>query len=204
MGKLTGVIVIFLFAINLYPQEIGISPVKLWTNNREIENPIGYGIHAFLPMGKFGVKFEYMAAKNERSYYGFVSGGFIISPEDFIQESITSKSSYRAFEFSAHIPRLFEFYQIYLNIGAGMTFDKFTRNKTGLSSGKEYSISENKFGVFYAISLSRYDIFGLPLKMEILFKHKGLAAGNYATDSDQPFVEAMDIKELQLNFAYMF
>lgn len=204
MKKLIFVIVSFFFVVDNYSQEIGISPTKLWTNNYEIENPVGFSIYYFQPIGRLGVKLEYVSAKNERSYYGFLNGGFLLRPEDYIQDSISSKSSFRAYEFSLQIPKLFGVFQNYLNIGAGISFDKFTRDKIGLSSGKKYSSYENKFGVFYSISLSRQDIFGLPIKLEILFKHKGLMEGNYATDSEQPFVSAIEVKELQFNFAYVF
>lgn len=204
MKKLIFVIVYFFFVIDNYSQEIGISPTKLWTNNYEIENPVGFSIFFFQPIGRLGLKIEYVSAKNERSYYGFLNGGFLLRPEDYIQDYISSKSFFRAYEFSLQIPKLFGVSQNYLNIGGGISFDKLTRDKIGLSSGKKYRSYENKFGVFYSVSLSRQDIFGLPIKLEILFKHKGLMEGNYATDTEQPFVSAIEVKELQFNFAYVF
>ena len=204
MKKLIFVVISFFFVTFNHAQEIGISPTKLWTNNYEIENPFGFSVYYFQPIGRLGVKLEYVSAKNERSYYGFLNGGFLLRPEDYIQDSISSKSSFRAIEFSIQIPKIFGAFHNYLNIGAGITFDKFTRDKFGLSSGKKYSTYENKFGVFYLVSVSRQDIFGLPIKFEILFKHKGLMEGNYATDSEQPFVSAIEVKELQFNFAYVF
>ena len=194
----------FAIVANIYSQEIGIAPTKIWTDNKEIQNPIGFSIYFFQPVGKFGVKFEYVYAKNSRSYYGFLNGGFLLRPEDYIQDSISSNSTFRAIEFSLHLPKLFEIYQNYLNIGAGITFDKLNREKVGLISGKKFNTDENKFGIFYSVSISRQNIFELPIKLEILFKHKALASGSYATDTEQPFVEAMDVKELQFNFAYVF
>jgi hypothetical protein len=193
-----------IFVINSNAQEIGISPTKIWTDNKEIENPLGFSIYFFQPIGKFGVKFEYVSAKNSRSYYGFLNGGFLLRPEDYIQDSISSNSTFRAIEFSLHLPKLLELFQNNLNIGAGITFDKFTREKVGLNSGKKFETNENKFGIFYSVSISRQNIFELPIKLEILFKHKALASGSFATDTEQPFVDAMDVKELQFNFAYVF
>lgn len=204
MKKLLFVIITFAYVSFICAQEIGVSPTKLWTNNYEIENPFGFSMYYFQPIGGLGIKLEYVSAKNERSYYGFLNGGFLLRPEDYIQDSISSKSSFRAIEFSLQIPKIFGAFQNYLNIGVGITFDKFTRDKYGLSSGKKFSNSENKFGVFYLVSISRQDIFGLPIKFEILFKHKGLMEGNYATDSEQPFVSAIEVKELQFNIAYLF
>ncbi len=196
--------IVFIFFVNGYSQEIGIAPTKIWTDNREIENPIGFSIYFFQPIGKLGVKIEYVAAKNSRSYYGFLNGGFLLRQEDYIQDSISSNSTFRAIEFSLHLPKLLEFFQNYLDIGAGITFDKFTRDKLGLNTGKKFETNENKFGIFYCVSISRENIFELPIKLEVLFKHKALTSGSFATDIEQPFVEAIDVKELQLNFAYVF
>ena len=198
------VIILFSLSLNLNAQEIGIAPVKLWTDNYEIENPLGISIYYLQPIGKLALKLEYILAKNERNYFGLLNGGFLISPQDFIQDNILSKSTFRAFEISCQVPGLFEVLQNDFSIGAGISFDKFTKNKIGLNTGKEYTFSEDKYGMFYLVSLSRKNIFGLPIKLEILFKHKGLKGGNFATDSDQPFVSATDIKELQLNIAYVF
>jgi hypothetical protein len=189
---------------NANSQEIGLAPVKIWTDNKEIENPIGFGIYFFQPISVVGIKLEYVRAKNTRNYYGLVYGGFLLRPEDSIQDSILSNSSFRAIELSLIFPKLFEVFGNQVNIGTGVTFDKFNREKSGLTTGKKFETYENKFGVFYSVSISRRHIFNLPVKLEILFKHKALSDGNLATDTEQPFAEAIDIKELQLNFAYVF
>jgi hypothetical protein len=204
MKKLLFVITSFIFINNIFSQEVGISPTKLWTDNYEIRNPVGFSVYVMQPVGKLALKLEYVSAKNERNFYGFLNGGFMFRPEDFIRDSISSESSFRAIEFSIQIQRIFDFLDNYFSIGAGVSFDRFTRDKTGLASNKTYSTSEDKFGPFYLISIYRQEIFGLPIKLEILFKHKALAHGNYATDIEQPFASAMDIKELQFNFAYLF
>jgi hypothetical protein len=194
----------FIFFINTNAREIGIAPVKIWTDNKEIQNPIGFSIYYFQPIGKFGIKFEYVYAKNSRSYYGFLNGGFLLRKEDYIEDSISSNSIFRAIEFSLQFPKLFEIFQNHLNIGAGITFDKFTGEKIGLSSGREFNSDEDKFGIFYSVSISREKIFKLPLKVEVLFKHKALSSGSYAADAEQPFVGTIDVKVLQINFAYIF
>lgn len=193
-----------LFFVNSNAQEIGIAPVKIWTDNKEINNPYGFSAYIFQSIDWFGVKIEYVTAKNTRNYYGLLNGGFLTAPEDFLQDSILSKSTFRAIELSVYLTNLFAVFENHLNFGAGISFDKFTRDKAGLTSGKRFEINENKFGIFYAISVSRNNIFNLPLKLELLFKHKGLMSGNYATDTEQPFTGAIEIMELQLNFAYLF
>lgn len=75
----------------------------------------------------------------------------------------------------------------------------------GLNYGKRVAlVKEGKFGYFYGISISRGKIFRLPIKIELLFKHKGLIGEMYVTDTIQPFKGEMDIKELQLNISYVF
>ena len=198
-------IVLFFLVINVYAQEIGISPTKVWTNNYEIENPVGFSVHLSQPIGRIVVKAEYVSSvKNERSYYGFLYCGFIVDPVNQVQEPLTSNSSFSSVEFSLLIPELINVLQNQLNIGAGFSVDKFSRDKIGLSSGRSFKTDENKFGLFYSVSLSRQDVLGLPVKLGILFKHKALMEGNFATDAEQPFTGAMDIKELQFNFTYIF
>ncbi|MBU0472584.1 MAG: hypothetical protein KKF62_00325 [Bacteroidetes bacterium] len=203
-NKIISLLVIFLFTTNIYSQEIGVAPVKVWTNNYEIENPYGFSIYVFQPLGRLGIKFEYLTAQNERNYYGFLNGGFLVKPEDFIKDSITSKSSSRAFEISLIMSKIAELFGNHFNIGAGVTYDKFSRDKIGLSSGKVFRLSESKYGLFYALSISRENILGFPIKLELLFKHKGLKGGIFATDTEQPFTGSMDVKELQVNLAFMF
>ena len=200
--------IVFIFFINSNAQEIGIAPTKIWTNNIEIQNPIGFSIYFFQPIGRLGVKFEYVYAKNSRNYYGYFNGGSRLHTENYIQDSISNNSTFRAIELSLHLPKLIGIFQNYINIGAGITFDKFTREKVGLNSGKMFN-NNNKIGLFYSVSISREKILELPIKLEILFKHKALAGEMIVTNAgqssgEQPFVEAMDVKELQFNLAYMF
>ena len=198
------IFIFFLSGINIYSQEIGISFAKVWTDNDEIQNPVGFSVYAFQPVWYFGVKLEYLSANNERNYYGLLNGGFLINPKDFIQDSIFSKSNIQSIEVSLVLPRIFEVFNNYLNVGAGISLDKFSRDKFGINSGKKYSAYDSKIGIFYSISLSHENIFGLPVKIEVLFKHKGLMSGYYVTDVEKPFADLMDIKELQLNLGYKF
>ena len=162
---------VFIFFINSNAQEIGIAPTKIWTNNIEIQNPIGFSIYFFQPIGRLGVKFEYVYAKNSRNYYGYFNGGSLLHTENYIQDSISNNSTFRAIELSLHLPKLIGIFQNYINIGAGITFDKFTREKVGLNSGKMFN-NNNKIGIFYSVSISREKILELPIKLEILLNIK--------------------------------
>lgn len=202
--KIKYILLLILISTSVYSQEVGLGPAKIWTNNYEIQNPMGYGIFLYQHIGRVALRLEYVSADNERKYFGVLNGGFIAHQEDIIQESIFSSSSFRAVEISLQIPRIYSLIKNDFNAGIGITFDKFNREKTGMTSLKRYETTENKFGFFYSVSLSRNNILGLPIKIELLFKQKWLMRGSYATDIEQPFAAAIDIKELQLNFAYLF
>lgn len=195
---------ILVFVVGINAQEIGIAPAKLWTNNTEIGNPYGVGFYFLQRIGKIALKLEYTTAKNERNYYGLIYGGFLIREEDFIRDNISSKSSLSSTELSIQIPQMVEIYQNYLGMGIGISSDKFTQKKAGLNTGKEFNISENKYGVSVFVSLARERLFGLPLKFTILFKQKNLIGTHYTTDSDQPFEGDISIKELKFNLGYVF
>jgi hypothetical protein len=196
--------VVILLGLNIFAQEIGLSPTKIWTDNYEIENPFGYSVHFFQPIGKYGVMLEVVTARNSRSFYGTMNTGLLVGPDVSKEEQISTSSTFRAIEFSILMRNLIEVLHNQINIGTGASFDRFTRDKSGLTTGKSYSTIENKFGLFYLISLSRQFNMGVPIKLEILFKQKVLMGGTYATDLEQPFTGAMEVKELQFNFTYIF
>ena len=188
-----------------YPQEVGIAPVKLWSNNYELQNPYGFGIYYYQKIWKTGVKLEYITAKNNREYFGYLFSGFFVNPEKIYKENVKSITNYRAIEISVAVPKIFEFKQFSLNLFLGFTFDRFDGERTGLSSGKHISLFyENKTGYILGLSIAKEGLFGLPLKTELLFKQKNLNEHISITDAEQPFGGALDIKELQLNISYIF
>ena len=190
---------------NSKAQELGISLAKLWTDNSEIQNPYGFSITVFQPILKLGLKAEYVSAINKRNYYGFLISGFMIYPSEVYPENVVSKSSYRAFELSLIVPKIIKHKLFVFNLGVGITFDSFKGERQGLHSGKKANLyEEHKMGIFYAISISRDGLLELPIKIELLLKHKSLMGGTYTTDIEQPFGGSVDIKELQFNLSYVF
>lgn len=195
----------FLYGVTVYSQEIGIATSKIWTNNYEMENPTGYCVYYSQPIGKITLKLGYISANNKRNYYGFLVNGFLIGPDYYSKESVTSKSTYSSLELSINTKNLVEIFGTSFNVGIGISSDKFGCSRRGSDSKREIDVDEeNKLSIFYCISISKKDIFGLPVKLEILMSHKGLKNGNYVVDSEQPFVSLNDIKRLQLNLAYVF
>jgi hypothetical protein len=197
--------IVFISLISLTAQEIGVSAVKIWTGNYEIQNPYGFGISIAQPIWKVGLKAEYISAYNERNYHGYVISGFMAYSNELIQEDVVSKSSYRAIELSLIIPKIIRYEQYGFSLSLGVTFDRFKGDRQGLISDKKVTLfEETKIGLFYGLSVSRERLFNLPIKAEIVFKQKGLLNNISVTDIEQPFENAVDIKELQLSISYIF
>ena len=135
-------------AANISAQEIGISPVIIWTHNYEIQNPLGVGGSLSKDIWKMKLKVEYIFAKNERSYDGYMTYGFLMAPSPNSLEHINSTSSFTAYEFSINIPQAV-YAEYCLTFGLGLTFDRFTATRKGLTSGKMVTFEdETKSGPF--------------------------------------------------------
>jgi hypothetical protein len=173
------VFLIFLFlSLNVSAQEIGISLVKIWTQNNEIQDPLGIGVNLSADI------------LNERSYFGYITSGFMQYPSPYIPENVGCTSYFSAYEFSINLPSVVHYEEYGLAIGLGMTFDKFTVTRMGSTSGKTIEFNdETKYGPFFAASISRDHFFWTPLKLELLYKVKSLSNGYYATDVELPFVD---------------
>lgn len=204
MKALFSFFIVILLLSAIPAQEIGIAPTKIWTDNREIQNPFGYSVYYFQKIWKIGLKAEYVAAKNERKYYGLVISGFLQNPDEVRYENVSSSSDFRAIEFSVIVPDLIQFEGFNFNFGGGLSFDKFKGERYGLESGKEATLFEkNKTGVFYSASISRSRLFELPVKIEFLFKGKSLSGRNFTTDIEDPFAGAIGVYELQFNLSLL-
>ena len=120
-------------------QTIGVSPVKIWTHNYEMQNPMGFGVSVSKAIGIVTIKGEYVFAKNERTYNGYLAGGFMTLPPP-PTENVKSRSSFSAYEFSFSIAVLGRRSDFNLDIGFGYSFDSFTTDRTGLTSGQKASL----------------------------------------------------------------
>ena len=204
-AKVIFLIFTILFVSNLYSQEIGIVSSKQWTDNSEIENPAGLGVYLYLPVSKVGVQFEYSTAWNERIVKGNISSGFMNPAQNTIPERIRNNSTQQSLEFGLVIPEILNYNSFAFNIGGGFSVDWFSGERNGLESGiKKQMYSENKLGVFYSLSISRSEIFNLPLELGILFKQKYLYGNVWVTDIYQPFKGDVYVHQLQLTLGYKF
>ncbi|MFH1196333.1 MAG: hypothetical protein V1720_11530 [bacterium] len=198
-------IIVLLISFQLNAQEIGLSGVKTWTNNYEFQNPIGFNINIYQKIWKIGLKLDYTYAVNEREYYGLILYGFFGYDHIPVWENVKSHSFYNAVDLSLIIPDILEVEENFLNAGFGYEWNTFAGYRTGSTSNKRVNLfDESKPGFFYTLSISRYDIFNLSLKAELIWKQKFLTTDICVEDLEQPFEDLEDIIELQLNIAYVF
>jgi hypothetical protein len=185
---------------NAIAQELGIAPVKIWTNNYEIQDPVGVGLSISKTIWRVKFRAEYLYANNERTYSGYISYGFMIYPLPNI-ENVKSTSSLSAYEFSVSFPILFYNSNSCLNLGFGYSFDTYSADRIGLTSWKMVSFGNVlKSGPFFISSID-YSLF-LSLKLEFTYKLKSLSNGPFATDVELPFMNIATVHVLQLIVLY--
>jgi hypothetical protein len=181
-------------------QEIGIAPVKLWTNNYEIQDPMGIGITISTVVWKVRLNAEYVFAQNGRTYSGYLAYGFMAFPMPN-RENVRSTSSLKAYEFSVSFPLLAVKSDFGLHMGLGYSFDTYSADRTGMTSGNKVSFGTvAKSGPFFMSSLEYF--LSTSLRIELGYKVKVLSTDVMATDIELPFAGIVTVHELQLNFAY--
>jgi hypothetical protein len=181
-------------------QVVGVSPVKIWTNNYEIQNPVGIGVSLSKTIGFITWKGEYIYARNERTYSGYLSGGLLVPPLPPI-ENINSTSSFSAYEFSLSLELLSRKSSMDINIGIGFSFDSYSADRVGSTTGIKTSFKSGiKSGPFISFS-NDYHI-GNAVSIGLCYKIKGFLQREMATDIELPFANIKTVCELQLNISY--
>ncbi len=189
-----------LFCASAAAQTIGVAPVKIWTHNYEVRNPMGFGVSISKSIGIVTIKGEYVFAKSERTYNGYLAGGFMTLPLP-PTENVKSTSSFSAYEFSLAIAVLGRRSDFNLDLGFGYSFDSFSADRTGLTSGQKATLDGGtKNGAFISFSAEYFVL--KPMSVELSYRIKSLSRGNMATDIELPFVDLTDVRELQLSVAY--
>jgi hypothetical protein len=189
-----------LIVANGHAQTIGVSPVKIWTHNYEIQNPIGFGVSISKAMGMLTLKGEYIFAKSERTFSGSMTYGFLLPPPPPL-ENIRSASSFSAYELGLSFALLGQRSDFGISIGFGYSFDSFAADRIGLASGKKSSSDGGtKLGPFVSFAAD-YIIFKA-LSLELDYKIKSISRGSMATDVELPFANITDVRELQVCVAY--
>jgi hypothetical protein len=194
------IVLLILILTNAKAQVLGISPVKIWTNNYEIENPIGIGVSVAKTIWFITLKGEYIFARSNRTYSGYMSSGFLVVPMPPI-ENISSTSSYSAYEFSLSFAFLSRKSNVDMNIGFGYSFDSYVADRVGSTTGKKANFESGiKNGPFVSFSGDYYIVNAV--RIGLCYKIKGLSLGSMATDIELPFANIKTVRELQLSLFY--
>ena len=197
-------VVIIIFINSSYTQDIGIHGVKSWTDNYEIENPLGVGFFISLPIKEnlFRINFDYTYLKNTRKYTGRIISGFIPVDQFSEVENIESSSFQNSYNISFLI-RTYSWESNLLFLGLGFNVSRFDGHRKGLSTGIERDLWEsNKHGLLFSLSFVKIDIISSRINMMANIKYKLLGGGNFATDIENTFSDEMEIIEVQLGLSY--
>lgn len=196
---------LILFPAQYKAQELGVIADKIWTDNYEMGNPVGIGFYYMQPIGRFGIRVEYIYAGHSRHYTGQLSYGFMLYPPEYADENIKSEASYSSAAVGLYINKFVTLAGIDFNFGAGISIDKFECKRTATVTGRQSTISpDKKYGYYFAASFSKEYIFKIPLKVELQYRLKAIESSVYTTDIEQPFIGINGVKEVSVAVAYLF
>lgn len=199
-------VLILMFSVCAYGQEIGITGIKFWTDNYELENPPGFGAYGSYPLGnRVNARLEYNYAANKREFFGFVLGGFIgPNPKPASPEMVESTSTMQVIELSL-LFRTVNLNYLYFDLGPLTGISFFSGHRKGLESGEEADLfKEGKWGFGLALVVGAPDIAGVPLGVNLACKLKILRSSSPPTDIESPFSDSINISQLQLGVSYKF
>ena len=202
MKKLRLIFVALIFISNLaFGGSIGLSLSQMWTDNYELENPIGLSAHFTQSlMKKTRLRLEYSLSMNERNYFGVLVGGFL-SPED-PQENVRSRSYVKSFEADL-LYDVISTKRLSLGLGGGVHQTSLSANRKGLETGRETNlVGQNKYGVLAVAYIEIDRLLHLPLSFSIMAKYKSSNTSPVPLDTEAPFTSAIQLKLIQFGLSY--
>jgi hypothetical protein len=196
-------LLIFLYLEASPCQEIGIVASQTWTDNAELQNPVGFGVYLATNPSKpicFRITYEYLS--NRRVYEGFMVGGQL--PTNAVFEQIQSSSHANLWKLNLLAVPL-QYRSTSFAIGAVMSTNFYSGNKKGALTGKSFdSINGQKFGIGYVFQIHIFPLESLPIAIGISASREFLGYSNMATDTDAPFAASMSTTNIQLAAGYSF
>jgi len=200
------IMLLLLFSACAFGQEIGVTGIKFWTDNYEVENPTGFGVYGSYPLGKrINARLEYNYATNKREFFGAVLGGFFpADPKPLPPENVESTSTMQVIDFVL-LFQVVNFSYFHFDLGplAGISF--LSGHRKGLESGEKVDLfKQDKWGFGLALVLGSPDIAGVPLGVNLVYKLKFLRSSSLITDIESPFSDSINISQLQLGVSYKF
>lgn len=208
MDCLKTLLVLILFSCTLRAQEVGFSAIRMWSDDFQLNNPSGFGIHLSIPVKNIAIQAEYNYGNCERNYSGYISPGFFVLPHDRpVFESIIGKSKIRSYDISLYITDITRLTNpLQLNAGAGIGINNLEGYRKGLISGEEVTFQKTgRIGILLSASVSYKRLFNLPVKLELQFRQKIIPGdGSIITDSENVFSDAISLKQLSFSISYLF
>lgn len=200
------IVLLLLFSVAAYGQEIGVTGIKFWTDNYELENPPGFGAYGSYPLGKkINARLEYNYATNKREFFGDILSGFMQpDPKPVPPENVESTSTMQALELSL-LFRVASIQYFHFDLGPLLGMSFFSGHRKGLESGEEVDLfKEDKWGFGLALLVGSPDFAGVPLGVNLMYKLKVLRSSSAPTDVESPFSDSINISQLQLGVSYKF
>lgn len=196
---------LLLFPLFSTAQEVGISTLKINSGHYELESPRGIGLAAAYPLNKnLRLAMEYGYFKNERVYYGFLTGGFFIATPPTPQ-SVESNTTLHVLEIGVMID-LFRIYNFQISANPSLGWHMLDANRYGRSSGESVDLfGITKPGLGFALRLETPDVRSLPFIFFLSGKAKVLLSSNISiTDVEVPFHEEIGLTQFQAGVSFRF
>lgn len=202
MKKLFAAIVLLSF---VFGQEIGIAGSKSWTNNQDLENPLGFSLYLSQPLfQKLHVRVEFSRHTNQRKYIGITDEGGPVG-NNSKTELIKSDAYINSIELSFICP-IFETNYLNVNIGSGISTSSLDANKKGTETGRPIGVlGVNKVGLSLILQFETKQFTSFQIYPNFLFRYKYLSpAFSEATDIENSFNNPFMLSELQIGLSYSF
>lgn len=183
-------------------QEIGVLGSKYWTDNSELQNPLGFGAYLSKDISElFSVKLSYEYLSNERVYDGTTSNGLI--GENTVQERIKSNSHANLWKLHFSVsPIRFELLRFYTGIVLSNNF--FNAERHGQQTGRNVPLHNGqKFGIGLFFNIQMLPLETIPILITVNASKEYLGTSSMATDVDLPFAKKMTTTNLQLCLGYI-
>jgi hypothetical protein len=184
-------------------QELGISASHLWTDNKELQNPNGFGVYVGKNLSNyFSLKLSYDYIYNERNYFGTLSSGMDLNPN---WESIETFAN-------AHLSKLsiviIPYCSEYISVGGGVTVSTnyFSVVKTGLQTQLKSSwYGEQKFGSGYFFQVQLFPFQTLPFILNVNASREFMNRSTIiVTDVEMPYFQTLKVSSIQIGLSYAF
>ena len=193
-----------LFATPIRAQHIGFGIAQGWTDNPDLDAPFGFNMslsQSFHP--KFDLSMGVTLMSHRREYLEDPDGGagFI---EDGVVESIDSRAQLTSIGFMLLYNPL-DWYQFDIMVGGGLSFNILDAQKVGVLTNQTVPVNETtKLALQLQGGLRWRTIMDSPFGAYLNYSLSYLGQSRFQEDMSNPFVENLNLSQLQLGLLYTF